>query len=112
MFVYEKMLCQEPGCGTKFFGDLEDACPKCGSYRIDKMYHPGEILSSAKELLEEAKRVSNREEHAEFWNRKVRVLRKVNSALESGLYSGEAQEELLQASFYINQAEIEAGKYE
>jgi len=35
MFGWEEvsMVCQE--CGNTFDGDLEDACPACGSYDIE-----------------------------------------------------------------------------
>jgi len=70
-----------------------------------------DVLQAANNLMENAKKVTNREEHAAWWDKKVDVYLAVNSALESGAFTGEAYAELKQAQHIISKAELQAAQY-
>lgn len=70
-----------------------------------------DVLRAAEGLLRAAKLVSCRDEHATWWDVKVLVLRTANEALESGAFTGDARNELLEAKHIIDKAEVHAGAY-
>jgi hypothetical protein len=69
-----------------------------------------DAIRAAEELMEEAKQVSNRDQHAKWWDKKVDVLQVINNAFETGYFTGEAYDELWQAKHIIGKAETVAGK--
>ena len=70
-----------------------------------------DCIKAAQELQEEAKQVKTTREHAIWWDKKVDVLRVINSAFETGYFTGEARDELWEAKHIINHAEAIAGGY-
>jgi len=70
-----------------------------------------ELLEAAKQLKEAAKEVQDATQHRLWWDKKVDVLRAVNSALETGYFTGDAYAELTQAKYIISNAEATAGGY-
>jgi hypothetical protein len=70
-----------------------------------------DCIEAAKELQEEAKKVTNAKEHATWWDKKVDVLRIINNAFETGYFTGDAYNELWEAKHIIGHAEAIAGHY-
>ena len=68
-----------------------------------------DILEASKDVLAQAEKVTTREEHVSVWDRKVDVLRALNSAIETGYFTGEAYSELRQAQTNLYKAEDVAG---
>jgi hypothetical protein len=77
-----------------------------------KMYKTTtDLLKASIELKEQAHKVTNREEHAAWWDSKTEVYIEVYNALESGAFTGEAHDELKQAQYIISEAEMYAAVY-
>ncbi|QIA28660.1 hypothetical protein [Phage f2b1] len=70
-----------------------------------------DVLQAANNLMESAGQVTNRDQHAAWWDKKVDVYLAINSALESGAFTGEAHAELKQAQHIISKAELKAAQY-
>lgn len=70
-----------------------------------------QIIAAAEQLKKEAKSISNREEHAAWWDRKVEVLSAITNSLETGGLSEEARNDLHYAGNLIYTAEAIAGRY-
>ena len=68
-----------------------------------------DCVKKAEEIVEEAKTVSTKEEHAKVWDKKVEVLRIVNGCLNTGGFEGKAYEELWKAKHLLYRAEEIAG---
>ena len=68
-----------------------------------------DCVDFAKDLLELAKGLTTREQHARIWDLKVELLHIVNNAFESGAFTGEAYEELWEAKHLIKRIEDVAG---
>jgi hypothetical protein len=76
------------------------------------MYQTSEqVIEAAQQLKERARRVTNRQEHASFWDRKVDLYNEINSSLESGGLSEQARADLFQAKSILAAAEAIAGRY-
>jgi hypothetical protein len=69
-----------------------------------------DCLRAAELMMEEAKKVTTRESHAAWWDKKVDVLHVINNAFETGYFVGVAYDELWMAKHLLYKAEEEAGK--
>jgi len=70
-----------------------------------------ELLNASIQLKEAAEHVTNREQHAAWWDSKTEVYIEVYNALESGAFTCEAHDELKQAQYIISEAEMLAAAY-
>ncbi|QZA69506.1 hypothetical protein 035JT004_276 [Bacillus phage 035JT004] len=70
-----------------------------------------QCVDAAKGLLKDAESVTNKREHAAWWDRKVDLYWIIQDALETGGFIGEAYDELWQAKHILNKAESVAGRY-
>ena len=71
-----------------------------------------DTVTAAIALHEEAKTVSNEREHATWWDKKVELLRIINSALETGYWAGSPNyDKLWSAKNTLFRAEDIAGNY-
>lgn len=70
-----------------------------------------DCITAAQVLYNKAKKVTNEEEHRQWWDEKVELLKTINKALASGFFTGEAYNELWTAKNILYTAEAEAGKY-
>jgi len=70
-----------------------------------------DLLNASIQLKEAAEHVTNREQHAAWWDSKTEVYIEIYNALESGAFTGEAHDELKQAQYIISQAEMFAASY-
>jgi hypothetical protein len=70
-----------------------------------------DLLTAAIQLKEVAEHVTNREQHAAWWDSKTEVYIEIYNALESGAFTGEAHDELKQAQYIISEAEMYAAVY-
>lgn len=69
-----------------------------------------DLLIQAQTLSIKADYISDRADHAAFWDRKVDILNKVNDALETGYFNGEALEDLRTVKRILERAERIAGQ--
>jgi hypothetical protein len=69
-----------------------------------------DCLERAHDILKQAEKVKTREDHASVWDQKAELLNVINSAFETGYFTGEAYDELKKAKRLLYQAEIIAGK--
>lgn len=77
-----------------------------------KMYKTTtDLLTASIQLKEAAEHVTNREQHAAWWDSKTEVYIEIYNALESGAFTGEARDELKTAQYNISQAEKIAAGY-
>jgi len=70
-----------------------------------------DLLNASIQLKEAAEHVTNREQHAAWWDSKTEVYIEVYNALESGAFTCEARDELKQAQYIISEAEMLAAAY-
>ncbi|AIW03623.1 hypothetical protein CPT_Moonbeam225 [Bacillus phage Moonbeam] len=70
-----------------------------------------DLLNASIQLKEAAEHVTNREQHAAWWDSKTEVYIEIYNALESGAFTGEAHDELKQAQYIISEAEMFAAAY-
>jgi len=70
-----------------------------------------DLLTASIQLKEAAHHVTNRDQHAAWWDSKTEVYIEIYNALESGAFTGEAHDELKQAQYIISEAEMFAAAY-
>jgi hypothetical protein len=70
-----------------------------------------EAIEAAMRLKRESRSVTNRDQHAIWWDEKVEVLNAINDSLETGGLSEEARSDLHAAKTIIYNAEAYAGRY-
>lgn len=68
-----------------------------------------DCIKEAEAIKAEAKQVTNREEHAKWWDNKVDFVNFINDLLGTGGFDGDAYNELLACKSIISYAEVKAG---
>jgi hypothetical protein len=70
-----------------------------------------DVLKAAQKLERESKEVTNKQEHATWWDKKVDLLNFINDRFQTGAFTGIAYEELWSAKHSLYRAEAYAGRY-